>query len=209
MLRSFLIIFIGCIASPFARGQSITVGLPSASSRFSCSVSGTTISGFSCPFTVAISSAPSLYSVEDDIDGEITTPSGTATGGIVYAAPYSSLFYVGNGRHAVVATMRDALNNTIGSPSAAVPFSVENDMPQNLPGTNCGSDGGAPVCTDITVTPSLLAGGADNFALNNTVGGGAGLKTAGFPGTLQSGGTGFRGIGVLQSPVTPASPIAQ
>lgn len=53
---------------------------------------------------------------------------------------------------------------------------------------------------DITLTadPFTNRSGAD-FSLNSTAGGGAACKGAGFPGTLQVGGTGHADIGPLQS----------
>lgn len=52
---------------------------------------------------------------------------------------------------------------------------------------------------DVTLTVDpFVAGGSQNFALNNTSGGGLGLKSAGFPGALAVGGTGSAAIGTLQ-----------
>lgn len=50
----------------------------------------------------------------------------------------------------------------------------------------------------LTVDP-FVNGASNNFAPNNTSGGGAALKAAGFPGVLSTGGTGFLDIGTLQS----------
>jgi len=56
---------------------------------------------------------------------------------------------------------------------------------------------------DVTLSGDPFVNGAsNNFALNNTAGAGTALRAAGFPGTLQTGGTGFLDIGALQSQVT-------
>lgn len=58
---------------------------------------------------------------------------------------------------------------------------------------------------DITLTGNPFVDGDNgNFALNNTAGGGAALKAAGFPGILPAGGTGYKDIGPLQH-ADPAS----
>lgn len=52
---------------------------------------------------------------------------------------------------------------------------------------------------DVSLTADPFVNGAsNNFALNNTAGGGNALRGAGFPGTLAIGGTGAVDIGVLQ-----------
>lgn len=51
---------------------------------------------------------------------------------------------------------------------------------------------------DVTLTADPTVDGANrNFALNSTSGGGAALKSVGFPGALQAGGTGYTSIGPL------------
>lgn len=66
---------------------------------------------------------------------------------------------------------------------------------------------------DVTLSGDPFTnGGSLDFSLNNTVGAGAALKAAGFPGVLQSGGTGFMDIGTLQaaagaSSLTVGTPI--
>jgi hypothetical protein len=58
---------------------------------------------------------------------------------------------------------------------------------------------------DVTLTGDPFVNGAsNNFALNNTAGSGAACRAAGFPGVLQSGGTGFQDIGGLQHLDSPA-----
>lgn len=53
--------------------------------------------------------------------------------------------------------------------------------------------------SDVTLTGDpTVAGASNNFALNNTAGAGAACRSAGFPGVLQAGGTGFSDIGPLQ-----------
>jgi hypothetical protein len=52
---------------------------------------------------------------------------------------------------------------------------------------------------DITLSANPFTNGASNdFSLNSTAGGGAAVKAAGFPGVLNSGGTGFIDLGALQ-----------
>ena len=48
----------------------------------------------------------------------------------------------------------------------------------------------------LSVSPYVSLG--TNFALNNTTGGGAALKAAGFPGVIPNGGTGYMSVGALQ-----------
>jgi hypothetical protein len=60
---------------------------------------------------------------------------------------------------------------------------------------------GGPHDVTLTADPSV-AGATLNFALNSTAGGGAAIKTAGFPGVLGAGGTGFLAIGPLQPNAT-------
>jgi hypothetical protein len=58
------------------------------------------------------------------------------------------------------------------------------------------------------VTPSVdpfVAGGSNNFALNNTAGGGAAVRGLGFPGVLSVGGTGYVDMGALQHQDTPST----
>lgn len=60
---------------------------------------------------------------------------------------------------------------------------------------------------DVTLSGDpTVAGGSNNFALNNTAGAGAAARGAGFPGVLMVGGTGFADIGPIQhqdtAPVT-------
>jgi hypothetical protein len=58
---------------------------------------------------------------------------------------------------------------------------------------------------DITGTGDpTVAGASGNFMLNNTQGAGAACRAAGFPGALQSGGTGYLDIGALQHQDSPA-----
>ena len=53
---------------------------------------------------------------------------------------------------------------------------------------------------DVTLSANPFTNGAgNNFALNSTAGGGAALKGVGFPGALNTGGTGHLDIGALQS----------
>ena len=52
---------------------------------------------------------------------------------------------------------------------------------------------------DVTLTAAPFTNGAGNdFSLNSTAGGGAALKSVGFPGALVLGGTGYLDIGALQ-----------
>lgn len=66
----------------------------------------------------------------------------------------------------------------------------------------------------LTADP-FTAGGSNDFSLNNTAGGGAAVRGAGFPGVLLSGGTGHISGGALQeassggSAAVPSCPIAQ
>jgi hypothetical protein len=54
---------------------------------------------------------------------------------------------------------------------------------------------------DITLTVDpFIAGASQNFALNNTAGGGAALRSKGFPGVYLVGGTGYKDIGAFQHP---------
>lgn len=99
------------------------------------------------------------------------------------------------------------INNTGGavtaSPSAYIARS--NAFGANTSGAVSGllSTGIGPVT--LSVDPFISP---TNFALNTTTGGGASLKTAGFPGVLNAGGTGHLNIGPLQSGPTPSSSIA-
>lgn len=53
---------------------------------------------------------------------------------------------------------------------------------------------------DVTLTADpTVAGASNNFALNNTAGGGAAVRNAGFPGALVAGGAGSAAIGPLQA----------
>ncbi len=59
---------------------------------------------------------------------------------------------------------------------------------------------------DITLSANPFTnGGSNDFSLNNTAGGGASAKAAGFPGVLNSGGTGYIDLGALQSQATGGS----
>ncbi len=106
----------GLILSVLIQGgliaQSVSVTSPSSSQ---------TISGTSFMFTSTLSSLPSAYSVEYDVNGEPAC--------ITRAAPYScgwNTTYVWNNPYnQVVAIARDALNNTLAT-SSAVPFVVNN-----------------------------------------------------------------------------------
>jgi len=58
----------------------------------------------------------------------------------------------------------------------------------------------AALSGDVVLTADpFVARTSNNFALNSTAGGGAALKGVGFPGVLQTGGTGHIDIGALQS----------
>jgi hypothetical protein len=67
--------------------------------------------------------------------------------------------------------------------------------------------------SDVTLTGDPFTNGSSNdFSLNSTAGAGAACRAAGFPGVLQSGGTGYVDIGALQHPdpaTTPTAVIAQ
>lgn len=57
--------------------------------------------------------------------------------------------------------------------------------------------------SDITLSTSPFTnGGSNDFSLNSTSGGGADVKSVGFPGTLLLGGTGYMDLGALQVPAT-------
>jgi len=59
---------------------------------------------------------------------------------------------------------------------------------------------------DVTLTGDpTVAGGSNNFALNNTAGAGAACRAAGFPGVLTVGGTGYADLGPLQHQDTPST----
>jgi hypothetical protein len=59
-------------------------------------------------------------------------------------------------------------------------------------------------CVTLSVDP-FVAGGSNNFALNNTAGGGAAVRGLGFPGVLSVGGTGYVDMGALQHQDTPST----
>ena len=56
----------------------------------------------------------------------------------------------------------------------------------------------------LSVDPTV-AGASNNFALNNTTGGGAAIRAKAFPGVLATGGTGFADLGPLQSQAASAA----
>jgi hypothetical protein len=62
----------------------------------------------------------------------------------------------------------------------------------------------APGIGTITLSASPYVSLGTNFALNNTSGGGAALKSAGFPSTIPNGGSGGPAVGALQPSVSAA-----
>jgi hypothetical protein len=84
-------------------------------------------------------------------------------------------------------------------------------VPYSFGAVSAGVLGGTPAgmnSSDITLTVSPFnnpSGG--DFTLNNTAGGGAALKAAGFPG-LTPAGTGYLDIGALQSAAAAGASIA-
>lgn len=86
----------------------------------------------------------------------------------------------------------------INANAANVPFALTdyNFFYNNTSGARNNWQAGAH---DVTGTGDpFVSGGSNNFALNSTSGAGAACRAAGFPGALQSGGTGYEDIGALQ-----------
>jgi hypothetical protein len=92
-------------------------------------------------------------------------------------------------------------NYNVG-PTASLPYLVPSDHNAYVSGGYTNLPAGP---NDVTLTNDpFVAGASNNFALNLTAGAGAACRAAGFPGALQSGGTGYLDIGALQHQDSPA-----
>jgi hypothetical protein len=80
---------------------------------------------------------------------------------------------------------------------------INNAFRNNAPGNYANL---SPESTDIALTADpFVSRATGNFALNNTSGGGAACRGAGFPGVLGAGGTGYIDVGALQSQAAGSS----
>lgn len=104
-------------------------------------------------------------------------------------------------------TSGTCFNSTTTNWAAAPAMAINN----NAVGGGCTARADFPTGTNdqpLTVDP-FVAGGSNNFAPNSTAGGGALLRAMGFPGVLNSGGSGYRDIGAVQSTPAVSAPISQ
>ena len=124
----------------------------------------------------------------------------TAAGGPDAASVLNCIF-VNNGGFGI----NSATTNWAVGPAATQPYLLLINYNFYF-GNSSGSYNNLPAGqNDIAGTGDpTVAGASGNFVLNNTAGAGAACRAAGFPGVLQSGGTGFSDIGALQHQDSPA-----
>jgi hypothetical protein len=91
-------------------------------------------------------------------------------------------------------------------PSNVIPFVTANAFGSNTSGSRHNFAFGSTTDVSLSGDP-FVAGGSANFALNSTAGAGAAARSAGFPGALNNGGTGYIDIGPLQHSGGGSNPV--
>lgn len=194
-----------------------TGGASSATAAFLYSGSNVTYVGCratanACPgWGDTVTGATHLYCISDNNTGASSDGFQFSGGNI---ANYVNCVSFGNGRDGLrltASTSADALtllnfitvsNTGFGINSATTTYSAYGGsfgFTAFFSNTG-GARNGLPVQPgDVTLTGNPFNGsGSNDFSLNSIAGAGAACRAAGFPGVLQSGGTGFQDIGALQ-----------
>jgi hypothetical protein len=196
-----------CVASGMASGATAAFICPAIASLFNCRATGNAIPGFS-----SSSAAEFVRCIADNNTG--ASSDGFQTTG-AFLTQYISCVGYNNGRDGIrnaaanwQFTVRDCilvknagygLNSSVTNFSSASQYLTILDYNAFYSNTS-GARNQVPTGThDVTLTGDPFTNGASNdFSLNATAGAGAACRAAGFPGVLQSGGTGFLDIGALQ-----------
>ena len=110
------------------------------------------------------------------------------TGNPIAFTAINNIFY-GNGGYGI------NLNNAGAAQFSVFPVSYNNFYYSNTSGPYNGWTAGPG---DVTGTANPFVTVGSNWALNTTSGGGAAARNAGWPGSLQAGGTGYDDIGALR-----------